>query len=87
LIPTIEKIIKKFNLSKPVVVADAGLLSSKNIKELQENQYQFILGARIKNETTIVKNKIFETNLKDKEYAIIEKSKTEKIIIAYSDKR
>jgi transposase len=87
LIPTIEKIIKKFNLSKPVVVADAGLLSSKNIKELQENQYQFILGARIKNETTIVKNKIFETNLKDNEYAIIEKSKTEKLIIAYSDKR
>lgn len=87
LIPTIEKIIKKFNLSKPVVVADAGLLSSKNIKELQENQYQFILGARIKNETTIVKNKIFETNLKDNEYAVIEKSKTEKIIIAYSEKR
>jgi transposase len=87
LIPTIEKIIKKFNLSKPVVVADAGLLSSKNIKELQENQYQFILGARIKNETTIVKNKIFETNLKDNEYSVIEKSKTEKLIIAYSDKR
>lgn len=87
LIPTIEKIIKKFNLSKPVVVADAGLLSSNNIKELQENQYQFILGARIKNETTIVKNKIFETNLKDNEYAVIEKSKTEKLIIAYSEKR
>jgi transposase len=47
LIPTIEKISKKFNLSKPVVVADAGLLSTNNIKELQENQYQFILGARI----------------------------------------
>jgi len=87
LIPTIEKIIKKFNLSKPVVVDDAGLLSSNNIKELQENQYQFILGARIKNETTMVKNKIFETNLKDNEYAVIEKSKTEKLIIAYSDKR
>jgi len=87
LIPTIEKIIKKFNLSKPVVVADAGLLSSNNIKELQENQYQFILGARIKNETTIVKNKIFETNLKDNEYAVIEKAKSEKLIIAYSEKR
>lgn len=87
LIPTIEKISKKFNLSKPIVVADAGLLSSNNIKELQENQYQFILGARIKNETTIVKNKIFETNLNDNEYALIEKSKHLKLIIAYSDKR
>ena len=87
LIPTIEKITKKFNLSKPVVVADAGLLSVNNIKELQENQYPFILGARIKNETTIVKNKIFETELKDNEYTVIEKSKNLKLIIAYSDKR
>lgn len=38
LIPITEKISKKFNLSKPVVVADAGLLSTNNIKELQENQ-------------------------------------------------
>lgn len=87
LIPTIEKISKKFNLSKPVVVADAGLLSTNNIKELQENQYQFILGARIKNETTTVKNKIFETNLKDNEFAVIEKSESLKLIISYSDKR
>lgn len=87
LIPTIEKISKKFNLSKPIVVADAGLLSINNIKELQENQYQFILGARIKNETTTVKNKIFETSLKDNEFAVIEKSDTLKLIITFSDKR
>lgn len=88
LIPTIEKITKKFNLSKPVVVvADAGLLSANNIKELQENQYSFILGARIKNETTIVKNEIFEIKLKDNQYAVIDKSKDLKLIIAYSDKR
>lgn len=87
LIPTIEKITKKFNLSKPVIVADAGLLSASNIKELQENQYQFILGARIKNEAEIVKNKIFETSLKDNEYAVVEKSENVKLIIAYSDKR
>jgi transposase len=87
LIPTIEKISKKFNLSKPIVVADAGLLSSKNIKELQENNYQFILGARIKNETDVVKNQIFETNLKNNEFAVIEKSEQVKLILSYSDKR
>jgi transposase len=87
LIPTIEKISKKFNLSKPVVVADAGLLSSNNIKELQEKQYEFILGARIKNETTAVKNKIFETNLKDNEFAAVEKSESLNLILSYSDKR
>lgn len=87
LIPTIEKICKKFNLSKPVIVADAGLLSTNNIKQLQENQYQFILGARIKNETTIVKNKIFATSLKGNEFAVIDKSENVKLIVVYSDKR
>jgi hypothetical protein len=87
LIPTIEKISKKFNLSKPVVVADAGLLSSNNIKELQEKSYEFILGARIKNETTLVKNKNFETNLKDNEFSVIEKSENLNLILSYSDKR
>lgn len=87
LIPTIEKIGKKFNLSKPVVIADAGLLSTKNIKDLQENHYQFILGARIKNETERVKAKIFKSTLKNNEFAVIEKSGDVKLIIAYSDKR
>lgn len=87
LIPTIEKISKKFNLSKPIVVADAGLLSSKNIKELQENQYQFILGARIKNESEIVKNQIFKTNLRNNEFAVIDKSEQVKLILSYSGKR
>jgi transposase len=87
LIPTIEKICKKFDLSKPIVVADAGLLSAHNIKVLQENHYQFILGARIKNETEAVKKKIFRTALKNNESAVIEKSKGVKLIIAYSDKR
>jgi len=51
LIPFIEKISKKFNLDKPVVVADAGLLSNDNIKALEDLDYQYIIGARIKNES------------------------------------
>jgi transposase len=31
-----------------IVIADAGLLSNKNIEALNENKLQFILGARIK---------------------------------------
>ncbi|QTE23602.1 IS1634 family transposase [Polaribacter cellanae] len=87
LIPTIEKISKKFNLSKPVVVADAGLLTSRNIGILLENGYEFILGARIKNESGEIKTKIFESNLKNNEFAVIDKSEDVKLIIAHSDKR
>jgi len=53
LIPMIENIAKKFKLGKPVVIADAGLLSSDNIKDLQKNNYSFIIGARITSENKI----------------------------------
>jgi hypothetical protein len=36
-----------------IVVADAGLMSTKNINELIDKQYDFIIGARIKNETIV----------------------------------
>ena len=36
IIPFLEKTSKKFNIEKPIVVADAGLLSNENIKGLEE---------------------------------------------------
>lgn len=86
-IPTIEKLSKKFNLSKPIVVADAGLLSTENIKQLKKNGYQFILGARIKNESGQIKNQILEAKLTDGKHKIIIKSSGQRLIISHSDKR
>lgn len=87
LIPFIGKISKKFNLQKPVIVADSGLLSNDNIKALQKEEYEYILGARIKNETKIIKEKILETKLKNGQIKSIEKDASTRIIISYSDKR
>ncbi len=42
LLPFIERISKKFNLSKPILIADAGLLSTDNIKLLEQNDYKYI---------------------------------------------
>ncbi len=86
LIPMIEKMSQKFDLSKPVIVADAGLLNSNNIFSLEEKGYQYILGARIKNESKIIKDKILETNFKNEEYIVLEKE-TSKLVVQYSDKR
>jgi len=44
-------------LDKPVIVADAGLLTNDNIKALESKQYEYIIGARLKNETEKIKNK------------------------------
>lgn len=40
LIPFIEKISLKFKLDRPIIVADAGLLSNDNIKVLEANNYE-----------------------------------------------
>jgi len=47
LIPFLKSMSDKFGLDKPIVIADAGLLSKENIKALEENQYEYIIGARI----------------------------------------
>jgi len=65
LIPVLERFEKRFDLNKPIVVADAGLLSSDNITDLKENGYSFILGARIKNMSTKVKKQIHQLSLSD----------------------
>ena len=51
LIPFLEAISKKFNLGKPVVIADSGLLTKKNIEALQREEYEYIIGARLRNES------------------------------------
>ena len=87
LIPFIERISKKFNLSKPIIVADAGLLSTNNISLLEQNGYEYILGARPKNEPDKIKQQIRQANLANDEYTVINKEGKIRLIIAYSVKR
>lgn len=87
LIPFIEKISGKFNLNKPILVADAGLLSGDNIKDLEDKGYEYILGARIKNESKNIKKQILEQEFKNGQTICINKSENTKLIVAFSDKR
>jgi len=89
ILPVIREIEKKYNLSKPIVVADSGLLSKSNINELEKDGYFFILGARIKNETETMKRKILENtkHLEEGKTARITKSDATHLIIGFSMKR
>lgn len=87
LIPFIEKISTKFDLNKPIVVADAGLLSTDNIKALEAKGYEYILGARIKNEPDKIKKQIFEHKLSNGQTICINKSEKTRLIVAFSNKR
>ena len=87
MLPVIDAFKEKYQIKKMVIVADSGLLSNQNIKQLQEKGYEFILGARIKNENGEIKDKILALELKNGESKIIEKSNNLRLIISYSDKR
>ncbi|NOU19237.1 MAG: IS1634 family transposase [Bacteroidales bacterium] len=87
LIPFIEKISLKFNLDKPIIVADAGLLSNDNIKALEASNYEYILGARIKNEPERLKKEILETRFVDGTTKSLKKSVNTRLIVSYSAAR
>lgn len=89
LIPTLKKIQEKYKFEKPIVIADAGLLSKDNIEQLKVEKYQFILGARIKNESDEIKEEILKKSesMADGQTFQIEKSDETKLIVGYSEKR
>ena len=89
LLPTLAKIKKKFGFGNPVVVADAGMLSKQNMKELKDNGYQFIIGGRIKNESGGIKQEIIKNvaTIKDKEIMPFNKDDGARLIVSYSNAR
>lgn len=86
MLPILDSFKEKYQLKQLVIVADSGLLSNDNIKELQAKQYDFILGARIKNETQRIKDKILDLKLENGQSEVIKKGDL-RLIITYSDKR
>ena len=87
LIPVLEKFRARFNLEKPIVIADSGLLSKANIEALRDKDYGYILGARIKKESETISRQILSSGLGE-DGAIKELHKeNERLIISYSLKR
>ena len=87
LIPALEHFQEKFELSKPIVIADAGLLSKENIAKLKQKGYQYILGARLKNEADALKKDIIGIELSDNQTSELTRADFSRLIISYSSKR
>lgn len=86
-LPILEGFSQKYHLKKLTVVADSGLLSKKNIDQLEDKGFDFILGARIKNEKQEVKEKILGLDLRINGASSITKKGNHNLIITYSQKR
>ena len=86
MIPIVDDFVKRFNLEDFVVVADSGLMNKKNISLLESGGYQYIIGARIKNEGSDIKKWILTLEKHDGRF--FERKRDEiRLIIGYSENR
>ncbi len=87
LMPIIEHFVNKHQPEQLIVVADAGLLSQKNMALLIQKQYQYILGARIKNECDAITKEQLSLQLQDGQSASIQSDNGTRLIASYTKAR
>lgn len=89
LLPVLNGIQKRYRLGKPVVIADAAMLSKNNLDVLDQAKYPFIVAARIRNETDAMQKTILSrcNGLNNGQSVVIEHKQNRRLIISYSDQR
>jgi len=87
MLPIVDSFKAKYGFEQVTIVADAGLLNGKNVEELEQRSYHYILGARIKNESGIIKKQILSLKLGNGQSSSIKKNENTTLIISYSEQR
>lgn len=87
MIPIIDDFVQRFSLTDFIVVADAGLLSRKNITLLKQAGYKFILGGRIKKESKPVQDWVLSLDKDPHKLNETIINGDERIIVSYSEQR
>ena len=88
MVPMIDDFKQRFNIGEDfVVVADSGLMNRNNVALLQQAGYKYIIGARIKNESTCIKQWIFSLEKKDQSCHEYRYPSGERLVVSYSEKR
>jgi transposase len=89
LLPVLERIAEQYDFGKPIVVADAAMLSHDNLDALDRQGYRFIVAARIRNESQAMQETLLErcADLQNGQHVEIEHDAGRRLIVAYSDKR
>lgn len=87
MIPIIDDFVQRFSLTDFIVVADAGLLSQKNIALLKQAGCKFILGGRIKKESKSVQDWVLSLEKDPHTLHQTVINGDERIIVSYSEQR
>jgi len=89
LLPVLQRIEQAYDFGRPVVVADAAMLSKNNLDMLDREEFPFIVAARIRNETEAMQEEILARcgGLTNSQNVVIEKEGSHRLIVSYSDQR
>jgi hypothetical protein len=89
LIPALTRFEQRYGCARPVVIADAAMLSTANLARLATQQYQFVLAARIKNESKAMQQEILAraSGMKHGEHVVLVRDDGIRLIVSYSDRR
>lgn len=87
MLPVIDTFKERFKIKDLIVVADSGLLSRENIKQLETGGYHYILGARIKNESNQLKQQILANKPVNGQSICLLKDENSNLIISYATSR
>ena len=89
LLPVLNGIQERYRFGKPVVVADAAMLSQDNLEMLNRQKYPFVVAARIRNEPQAVQDDILQKchGLTNGQSVEIIRDDGYRLIVAYSDQR
>jgi len=87
LLPVLQRIQQKYSFGKPVVVADAAMLSRRNLDTLEREKYPFIVAARLRNETEAVQKEILHrcNGLSNGQSVVIEQGNGRRLIVRQAE--
>ena len=87
MIPIIDDFVQRFGLEDFVVVADSGLMSTKNVALLESAGYKYIIGARIKSESPELRAWMMSVEWTDGAIAECRRTGAQRLIVGYSEVR
>lgn len=87
MIPIVDDFIQRYGIGDFVLVADAGLMSDRNLTLLRQAGFKFVIGARIRKESKALAEWI--AGLPKKQGTVYEKRKpnNDRLIVSWSEKR
>lgn len=88
MIPIIDDFVQRYNIGREfVVVADAGLMNVRNVQLLRDGGYRYIIGAKIKKESGVLKEAILSTKRENGTFNDIVCPDGDRLVVGYSEDR